>query len=118
MAAVASGRSPNLRRSFSSPDLTQPHTTLFWDRQFEYSTETFEGKVDFKKLFSERKVEGKKLFSLPSFTAPDTQVLQSFSELDPRLRKCLEISDLYWYVQQLKETCQIIYNCVYEECVA
>ena len=30
--AVGSGRSPNLRRSFSSSDLTQPQTLLFWDR--------------------------------------------------------------------------------------
>ena len=34
--AVRSGRSPNLRRSFSSSDLTQPKTLLFWDRQLIY----------------------------------------------------------------------------------
>ena len=34
--AVRSGRSPNLRRSFSSSDLTQPKSLLFWDRQFWY----------------------------------------------------------------------------------
>ena len=34
VGAVGSGRSPNLRRSFSSSDLTQPQTLLFWDRQF------------------------------------------------------------------------------------
>ena len=32
------------------------------------------------------------LFSLPSFTAPETEVLQSFSGLDPRLKECLGIS--------------------------
>ena len=34
VGAVGSGRSPNLRRSFSSSDLTQPQTLLFWDEQF------------------------------------------------------------------------------------
>ena len=75
--AVASGRSPNLRRSFSSSDLTQPQTLIF---QLN------------KKLFSNKKEEGKT--SLPSFTAPDTEVLQLFSVLDPRLKKCLGISQL------------------------
>ena len=100
--AVGSGRSPNLRRSFSSSDLIQPQTLLFWDRQFWYDEDKVE--VDFKKLFSLKKEEGQKLFSLPSFTAPDTEVLQSFSGLDPRLKKCLEISDLNQYVKLLRMT--------------
>ena len=87
--AVGSGRSPNLRRSFSSSDLTEPQTLLFWDRQF-FPKDKVE--VDFMKLFSLKKEKGQKLFSLPSFTAPDTEVLQSFSGLDPRLKECLEIS--------------------------
>ena len=102
--AVGSGRSPNLRRSFSSSDLTQPQTLLFWDRQLIY----YEGnkeEVDFKKLFSLKKEKGQKLFSLPSFTAPDTEVLQSFSGLDPRLKKGLKISDLNEYVEWLRESC-------------
>ena len=103
--AVGSGRSPNLRRSFSSSDLTQPQTLLFWDRQFGYAD--FNAEVDFKKLFSLKKEKGQKLFSLPSFTAPDTEVLQSFSGLDPRLKECLEISDPnYWYVERLRVTCR------------
>ena len=40
--AVGSGRSPNLRRSFSSSDLTQPQTLLFWDRPFEYDEDNAE----------------------------------------------------------------------------
>ena len=32
--AIRSGMSPNLRRSFSSSDLTQPLTQLFWDIKF------------------------------------------------------------------------------------
>ena len=102
--AVGSGRSPNLRRSFSSSDLTQPQTLLFWDRQL-FSIGRDKVEVDFKKLFSLKKEKGQKLFSLPSFTAPDTEVLQSFSDLDPRLKKCLEISDLNQYVKRLRETC-------------
>ena len=102
--AVGSGRSPNLRRSFSSSDLTQPQTLLFWDRQFSYDG-YINAEVDFKKLFSLKKEKGQKLFSLPSFTAPDTEVLQSFSALDPRLKKCLEISDLNQYVERLRKIC-------------
>ena len=93
VGAVGSGRSPNLRRSFSSSDLTQPQTLLFWDQRLS-STNEMSPEVDFKRLFSKKKEEGKKLFSLPSFTAPDTEVLQLFSGLDPRLKQCLGISQL------------------------
>ena len=106
VGAVGSGRSPNLRRSFSSSDLTQPQTLLFWDRQFPTFRTDKEIEVDFMELFSLKKEKGHKLFSLPSFTAPDTEVLQSFSGLDPRLKKCLEISDLNQYVELLRETCR------------
>ena len=102
VGAVGSGMSPNLRRSFSSSDLSQPQTTLFWDRQLP--SIAFKQVVDFKKLFSKRKEEGKKLFSLSSFTAPDTEVLQSFSGLDRRLKECLEISHLHQYVEHLRKT--------------
>ena len=103
--AVGSGRSPNLRRSFSSSDLTQPQTLLFWDRLCILYVGNKVEEVDFKKLFSLKKEKGQKLFSLPSFTAPDTEVLQSFSGLDPRLKECLEISDLNEYVEWLRGTC-------------
>ena len=104
VGAVGSGRSPNLRRSFSSSDLTQPQTLLFWDREFPLSGWD-KVEVHFKILFSLKKEKAQKLFSLPSFTAPDTEVLQSFSGLDPRLKECLEISDLNQYVRRLRETC-------------
>ena len=101
--AVGSDRSPNLRRSFSSSDLTQPQTLLLWDQQLSTFHIPTEG--DFKSLFSKRKEEGKKLFSLSSFTAPDTEVLQSFSGLDPRLKQCLRISQLNEkYVELLRDT--------------
>ena len=93
VGAVASGRSPDLRRSFSSSNLTQLQTLLFWDHQF-FTGYGSPGEVDFKRLFSMRKEEGKRLFSLPSFTAPDTEVLQSFSGLDPRLKRCLQVCQL------------------------
>ena len=45
--------------------------------------------IDFKELFSRMREEGEKLFSGVSFTAPDTEVLESFAGLDPRLKRCL-----------------------------
>ena len=105
VGAVGSGMSPNLRRSFSSSDLTQPQTTLFWDRQFNFACDSaYKRAVDFKKLFLKMKEKGKKLFSLSSFTASDTEVLQSFSGLDPRLKECLEISHLNDFVNRLRRT--------------
>ena len=105
VGAVGSGRSPNLRRSFSSSDLTQPQTLLFWNQQLCSTYDIMPDEVDFKRLFSKKKEEGKKLFSLPSFTAPDTEVLQSFSGLDPRLKQCLMISQLNEeYVEELRMT--------------
>ena len=105
VGAVASGMSPNLRRSFSLSDLTQPQTAFFWDRRFRFHHKTTEY-VDFRELFSNKMKRGKNLFSRPSFTAPDTHVLQSFSALDPRLKECLEISHLHQYVERLRNTYQ------------
>ena len=36
LGALSSGISPNLRRSFSSSDLTQPQTHLFWDKWLSF----------------------------------------------------------------------------------
>ena len=100
VGAVGSGRSPNLRRSYSSSDLSRPQTLLLWDLWLLPKDPVDPVEVDFKTLFSEKREEGKKLFSLPSFTAPDTEVLQSFSGLDPRLKQCLEISrDNEWWLK-------------------
>ena len=93
IGAVCSGRPPNLRRSFSSSDLTQPKTLLFWDQHLEDHVQKVD-KVTFNKLFSKRKEEGKKLFTLISFTAPDTEVIPSFSNIDHRLKRCLGITEL------------------------
>ena len=100
VGAVGNDRSPNLRKS---SDLTKPHTLLFWDQQVQ----SYDGpaEVDFKRLFCKKEEEGRKLFSLPSFTAPDTEVLQSFSGLDPRIKQSLRISQLNEeYVERLKKT--------------
>ena len=112
VGAVASGMSPNLRRSFSSSDLTQPQNQLYWYKCFPFSDSSSIPEVNFKELFSKREEEGKKLVSLPPFTAPDTNVLKSFSGLDPRLKKCLELSDLNEYVERLRGT----YVGMMEEC--
>ena len=109
VGAVGSGMSPNLRRSFSSSDLTQPQTTLFWDRSMLSYYQGYSIEVDFNKLFFKKK----KLFSLPSFTAPDTEVLQSFSGLDPRLKECLGITvtHLDRYTERLRWT---YWNLIYK----
>ena len=107
MGAVGCGIS-NLRRSYSSSDLSQPCSILLWDRFYQvnlFSMPVQKG-VDFKKFFAKKKEERKKLFSLPSFTAPDTDVLQSFYGLDPRLKECLEISHLHQYMERLRITYQ------------
>ena len=101
VGAVGSGRSPNLRRSFSLSDLTQPQTLLFWDQKL-IAINDRPPEVDFKRIFSKKKEES---FYLPSFTAPDTEVLQSFSGLDPHLKQCLRISQLNEkYVEWLRWT--------------
>ena len=104
VGAVASGMSPNLRRSFSSSDLTQPQNQLFLYKRFPFNDSSSIPEVNFKELFSKREEEGKKLVSLPSFTAPDTNVLLPFSGLDPRLKGCLGLSDLNEYVKWLRGT--------------
>ena len=96
VGAIARGTLPNLRRSFSLSNLTQPQTVLFWDKRFLTAvTPKVGADINFQELFSRREEEGKKLFAHPSFTAPDCDVLQSFSGLDPRLKKCLEISEQF-----------------------
>ena len=101
VGAVGSGMSPNLRRSFSSSDLTQPQTTLFWDRWFALRGPKLD--VDFEMVFSKKKVfhHREERMSLLSFTAPDTEVLQSFSGLDPCIKKCLGITHLQQHLQRL-----------------
>ena len=69
--------SPNLKHSFLGP------TAL--SKLFDIAVK--DGNVYITNTKPEQKT-----FSLPSFTAPDTEVIQSFSGLDPRLQQCLGIS--------------------------
>ena len=96
VGAISSDISPNLRRSFSLSDLTHPHVHFYW--KFLFNT-------DFKKfVFSMVKEEEHYFFSPPSFTAPDINLLQPFSGLDPRLQECLGIPLLHQYVDKFKDT--------------
>ena len=93
VGAISSGICPNLKRSFSSSDLTQPQTVLFWEKKLLQAVgESPKWQdINFKMIFFKKKIEGKKLLFLPSFSSPDTEVIQSFSCIDPRLKKCLGI---------------------------
>ena len=125
MAAIASGISPRIRRSYSLSDLNQSQTILFWDRVFEIVTILEQNKklnevrqghdtmlprkskrdkknIKFSKYFMMKKKNGK--ISLPSFTAPDTEMILPFTSLDSRLQDCLEISCLDDYVYVLGMT--------------
>ena len=95
LGAVGSGMSPNLRRSFSSSDLTQPQT-----RPLRYKM-IFDGITYLVRVPQLCNRNKRKI--LPSFTAPDTEVLQSFSDLDPRLKECLGIPRLHQIMQDLRK---------------
>ena len=123
VGAVGSSISPNLKRSFSSSDLTHPETCIIKEifykaqilqrsvrkrmmlllgkNQYPRKDQVQKIDIDFKQLFSKRKKKGGTCLS---FTAPDTDILQSFSGLDPRLKECLKISHLQQYVEDLRET--------------
>ena len=102
LGAISRGMPPNLKRSFSLSDLTQPKTLLFWKRDYLVSNGTKQGHIDSKGLFLAKKKKGKKF---RSFTAPDTPVLQSFTDVDHRLHQCLEISDLKPLRRTITGTC-------------
>ena len=103
VGAINSGIHPSLKRSFSLSDLTHLQTHLFWERYFPILTPD-KVKFNFQHVFLIRGKEGKELFSLPSFTAPDTAILPSFSGLDDRLQECLQVSHLEHYIQDLKQS--------------
>ncbi|CAI8052861.1 hypothetical protein GBAR_LOCUS28923 [Geodia barretti] len=102
LGAISRGTPPNIKRSFSSSNLTKPQTKIFWWRQYMPTVPEY-ADVCFNNIFS-RKKPGERSSSLLSFTAPDTDILQSFSGLDPRLKECLGISDLDQYKNTLIET--------------
>lgn len=115
---IENGIPHRLRRSYSSSDLLQPlkkhlfRREVWWrsdhirtacknfiqangEQKQSYKVEIYNpanatlwGAV-FKQIFSMRRKNPKKFCSIPSFTAPDTELLQPFSHLDPRLIECL-----------------------------
>lgn len=102
VGAVANGVSPTLRRSYSLSDLPQCQTVHYWTRIYKDEVFYRRREVDFEKLFSEKKADEKK-FSFPSFTAPDTNILQSLSNIDPRLQEKLKINTLQQYLKVLQK---------------
>ena len=107
MGVIRSGVSHNLRRSFSSSDITRPQTQLYWWRNF----------VALKNIeLWDRNSPGltvvqvKKSCPVPLFTAPDNQVLQFFSGLDLRLRECLGILNLRMYAINTASTGLMLFN--------
>ena len=105
---IRSGIPPKLKRSYSSSDLKRPQISLSsyranWcgtaitanelpeyhvtdaNRDFEY--------LDAVTRMNCRRKQTKRLYSIPSFTAPDTDMLQPLSKLDPRLKACLTSLD-------------------------
>ena len=104
--AIASDRPTCLRRSLSLSDLTQPKTRIVWRNMLIGADYNPNIQVDFTQYFFVKQKKGEKLFSLPSLTAPDCDLLQSFSSLDHRLKDTLKISELDQYVETLQCTYQ------------
>ena len=121
--------SHSLRRSYSSSDLTQPKTTVFVSPSNSYTWEQYVvgqyielngGPTSgvrkaylnlvlysrWGEVWQEVKEKlGIKSYPYPSFTAPDTEILPSFSHLDPRLKECLGIpllEQMCWSRNKLK----------------
>ena len=56
LGAISRGTPPNIRRSFSSSNLTEPQTNIFWWRQYmptvpEYAEEETRRKIIFSTVF-------------------------------------------------------------------
>ena len=97
---IRNGTAHGLRRSYSLSDLTPLNTTVS-------HVVDGNGKIDITKVFltkivlyrihcvgpRQRKRQRMKMCYNISFTALDTDILTSFSHLDPRLMECLGITD-------------------------
>ena len=117
---IRNGTAPGLRRSYSLSDLTPLNTTvshvvdddervrLSIRREMNQNTflrqrKELIGMFDIRKaILRQRKKQRMKMCYNISFTAPDTDILPSFSHLDPRLMKCLGITDLHLLAVQRK----------------
>ena len=89
LGALKSDRSPNLRRSFSSSDLTQPERHIFC------KSRSYPRKINIQPILSSKRKQGKKLLPLPAYTAPDTDIFHPFLHLDYRLRICLKFGLIF-----------------------
>ena len=95
---IRNGTAHGLRRSYSLSDLTPLNTTVSHvvddDGKIYKTTFTHVGMFYIREVFlRQRKKQRMKMCYNISFTAPDTDILTSFSHLDPRLKKCLCITD-------------------------
>ena len=110
--AISAGTLCRLKRSFSLSDLKCPQTQIFWESDVnkmsmkEGVIQKEPAMLSFQALFSMR--NRKKISPYPSFTAPDSAVLLSFSAIDPRLKECLKVSHLNHYVQNLRESYHLV----------
>ena len=87
---IRNGIAHGLRRSYSLSDLTPLNTTVS-----HVAVDNERGWFDTRtKALRQRKKQRMKMCYNISFTAPDTDILTSFSHLDPRLMECLGITDL------------------------
>ena len=103
---IRSGIPPKLKRSYSSSDLKRPQIslssyranwcgTVFTANEVpEYhvtdANRGFEHLVAVIRMICRRT---ERLYPIPSFTCPDTDMLQPLSKLDPRLKACLTSLD-------------------------
>ena len=84
---IRNGTAHGLRRSYSLSDLTPLNTTVSHvDQRGMFC-------IGRKAILRRWKKQRMKMCYNISFTAPDTDILTSFSHLDPRLKACLRISD-------------------------
>ena len=84
-----------LKRSHSEADLLQePSETDYSERDSYIYNPVYRHHRDavFQQLFLTRRNKGKKCSAMPSFTAPDIDLLQPLSHLDPRLQECLGVT--------------------------
>ena len=108
---IRNGTAHGLRRSYSLSDLTPPNTTVSHvvddDERVIGRDAEERGMFDIRKaiLRQRKKLRMKMCYNI-SFTAPDTDILTSFSHLDPRLKKCLGITDS----QLLEVQSELIYD--------
>ena len=94
---IRNGTAHGLRRSYSLSDLTPLNTTV------SHVVDDDERVIGRKAILRQRKKQRMKMCYIISFTAPDTDILTSFSHLDTRLQECLGITDSHL---------KIAYSCV------